>query len=529
VDRHRWLEGAPLTGAPGWLALDAATKDAVTKVATSFLRNLPAEPIAELMGAAADAFTVGDQSQWAGLNPDVLIAWLRAISTSPFYDEAVNTLVQEVSETRHDEVEELLLERIAQDEARRFPLHLRRLGGFRSPKIADALDTMTRNPNTAASVVEAALAALIEHTPDRGVSAALHIVDRRPTLKPPQALPGEPDNYVSRRWQQSVRASVALIKSDRCAVNLDAILSRLTGSPQFAADVITAAQPDGQGRGPWPGLSPDQLATLYLWAETTLPPEPDHPREAVVDVNPVFEFSGLIYRRLADRMDQETVAAFRITNALREAEWRPLDPADVQDIIDDPTRQVVTTEAQLAALVLQAIDQLATDVQQNPDVAAQFWHQQLADGWIPRREKQFTTLLTERIKPKLDNVVLRQEVQLNLHYADTTGSEPDIEAIVHHPGQEISVFVEVKGIWNDQVETSIEHQLADRYLTGSRSLTGIYLVAAFASEHWARADKLHSKARKHNPDQLRQYLEDEAERLSTGGKTIHVRVIALQL
>ena len=546
VDRHRWLEGAPLTGAPGWLALDAATKDAVTKVATSFLRNLPAEPIVELMGAAADAFTVGDQSQWAGLNPDVLIAWLRAISTSPFYDEAVNTLVQEVSETRHDEVEELLLERIALDGARRFPLHLRRLGGFRSPKIADALDTVTRNPNAAAPVVEAALAALIERTPDRGVSAALHIVDRRPTLKPPQALPGEPDNDISRRWQQSVRASVALIKSDRCAVNLDAILSRLTGSPQFAADVITAAQPDGQGREPWPGLSPDQLATLYLWAETTLPHEPDHPREAVVDVNPVFEFSGLIYRRLADQMDQETVAAFhhiadeldkpwartaaaRITNALREAEWRPLDPADVQDIIDDPTRQVVTTEAQLAALVLQAIDQLATDVQQNPDVAAQFWHQQRAGGWTPRREKQFTTLLTERIKPKLDNVVLRQEVQLNLHYADTAGSEPDIEAIVLHPGQEISVFVEVKGIWNDQVETSIEHQLADRYLTGARSLTGIYLVAAFASEHWARADKLHSKARKHNPDQLRQYLEDEAERLSTGGRTIHVRVIALQL
>jgi hypothetical protein len=189
---------------------------------------------------------------------------------------------------------------------------------------------------------------------------------------------------------------------------------------------------------------------------------------------------------------------------------------------------VVTTEAQLAALVLQAIDQLAIYVEQDPDVAAQFWHQQLVGGWIPRTENQFTTLLTERIKPKLDGVVLRQEGQLNLHYAGTTGSEPDIEAIMLYAGQEISVFVEVKGIWHKDVKTSIEHQLADRYLTGARSLTGIYLVAAFASDHWAKESR-RTKARGRNPDQLRQQLEEQAERLSTDGKTVHVRVVPLRL
>jgi hypothetical protein len=48
-----------------------------------------------------------------------------------------------------------------------------------------------------------------------------------------------------------------------------------------------------------------------------------------------------------------------------------------------------------------------------PDVAAMFWHQQLEGGWIPRWENPFTTQLTERIKAKLNGVVLRQEVQLN--------------------------------------------------------------------------------------------------------------------
>lgn len=136
VDRHRWHQGAPLTRAPAWLALGAATKDAATELATAYVIHLPAEPTAELMNAAADALTVGDRTGWARLNPDVLVEWLKAASASRFYDQAVDALVQAVSGTRHEEVEALLLERIAQDDARRSPLHLQRLGGFNSPKIA---------------------------------------------------------------------------------------------------------------------------------------------------------------------------------------------------------------------------------------------------------------------------------------------------------------------------------------------------------------------------------------------------------
>jgi hypothetical protein len=81
VDRHRWAAGAPLTRAPGWLSLDAATKAPVVDVAASFLRNLPIEPVAGLIDAAADAFTIAaieDPSRYTGLDPDVLIAWLKA-------------------------------------------------------------------------------------------------------------------------------------------------------------------------------------------------------------------------------------------------------------------------------------------------------------------------------------------------------------------------------------------------------------------------------------------------------------------
>ena len=176
----------------------------MTELATAYVLHLPAAPAAELMNAAADALTVGDRAEWAGLNPDVLVEWLKAVSTSPSDDQAVNALVQAVSDSRHEEVEALLLERIAQDGTSRFPLHLRRLGGFDSPKIADALDKVAQHPDTAALVAEAALAALIERAPGRGVSVALRVVDRRPALKPPQAHPGKPNDDGSVRWQQFV-------------------------------------------------------------------------------------------------------------------------------------------------------------------------------------------------------------------------------------------------------------------------------------------------------------------------------------
>ena len=546
---HRWAPGTPLTRAPGWLTLDTATRAAVIDVAASFLGNLPAEPVADLMDAAAHAFTmvaIEDQSLFTRLDPDGVIAWLKASRTNPWPGEAINALVPWLVETQHDEVEELLLEGIAQDGTRQLPFHLRRLGGFNSSKVVEALIALASNQGTAAPIVEAALTALVVRAPDRGVTAAFDIVNRRPSRRPARNLLIDPNNLVYKRWKQSVHACVALIKSAQCSDNLDAVLGRLTGSPEFAADVITAAQPDGQGYEPWPGLSSDQLATLYLWAYNTLPHEPDYPHGAIVAVNPIFEFGSQIYRRLSGRVDHETVVALgriaselgdpwpkttanKIMNTLRETLWKPLDPVDLRDIIDNPASRVVTNEAQLAALILEAIDDLGTDARQNPDVAAQFWHQQLKGGWIPRWEKQFTTLLTQRIQAKLDGVILRQEVQLNLHYADIAGAEPDIEAIVPHGGEEISVFVEVKATWHDEVETAIEHQLADRYLTGARSTTGIYLVAAFASQAWAAGDTRRPKAHKHDPNILRQYLEGEGKRLSSDGKTVHVRVVPFEL
>jgi len=67
---------------------------------------------------------------------------------------------------------------------------------------------LARNPNAAAPIVEAALDALIERAPDRGVTTAFNIVDMRPDAKPSRNLSIDP-NDAYRRWWQSVHACVA--------------------------------------------------------------------------------------------------------------------------------------------------------------------------------------------------------------------------------------------------------------------------------------------------------------------------------
>jgi len=236
-------------------------------------------------------------------------------------------------------------------------------------------------------------------------------------------------------------ACAAVIESDQCAAHLDQILAALSTSTEFAVDVIATTESSGNRR-PWHGLTCDQLATLHLWACTTLPPGADHPSSGVVPSNPVYEFAEAVLRSIQERVEPDAVdalnriadgrdypwarsAAVRIANQLREAHWQPLPPADVLAVIDEPGRRVIASEAQLAQLLLEAIEDIQAELDGSPDFAALFWHRQhapkgQATTWMPRSEVEFATaLLGERLVWKLRGVVLRQEAQLNLRYGDT--------------------------------------------------------------------------------------------------------------
>ena len=100
---------------------------------------------------------------------------------------------------------------------------------------------------------------------------------------------------------------------------------------------------------------------------------------------------------------------------------------------------------------------------------------------------------------------------MNHRLATVAGSEADIEAIVRDGDREISVVMEGKGIWNDDVRTAIKTQLHDRYLTGAHSYTGIYVVAAYHGDQWLTTDSRRKTADRRDPAELRAHLDEAAE------------------
>ena len=216
---------------------------------------------------------------------------------------------------------------------------------------------------------------------------------------------------------------------------------------------------------------------------------------------------------------------------MREASWAPLAPHEVREVLEHPHRRVITSEAQLAQLLLDGLDAVTRDIRQDTNHRAAYWHRQLEPKgtFIPPDEPEFMTQLSWHLSTVISGVSLRSEVELNHRLADVAGSEADIEAIARDGEREISVVIEGKGIWHPEVRTAITAQLHDRYLTGAHSYTGIYVVAAYRGEKWLQRDSRRAKANRQDIPELRAYLSDTAKQLTVPPRAIHVRVIEIPL
>jgi hypothetical protein len=541
--------GAAANTSPGWKQLSPAAQADVVELAASFVTGLAVQSAVASAELAADAFLlVANEAatRVSSLDPDVLVAILDVVRDRPGQISVVDRLVAHLTPLRGHDVERLLLEGVARDASSAFALHIGHLGEFTSSAVEDALADLAGADTTVARVVEAALIALIARDASRGRRLAFAIADRRPeTRLPPQPVvdlsaPDVPG------WLQAVHAYAAVIKSTESAAQLDTILARLSASAELAYDVIMSTSSRGEATRTWSALTCDQLATLYLWARSNLPQEPDYPASAVIDVNPVYEFPNDILRILAGRVHDDAIgalnriadqrdspgirsAAVDLANKLRELRWEPPDPAEILEFLDNPVHAIVTSEHQLAELILDALDDIQADLSSSPDLTRLFWHRQADDGtWQAMVEPEFGTLLTQRLREKLPRVTFRQEDQLNLPTPATQGSLLDIEAVVNRDGVEICVIIEVKCTWHGEVRTAVDTQLSARYL-GSRSSTGIYVVGAYASDAWDKNDWKRTKAMATDPDELTQHLDAEASRLSTDGKQLHTRVLRIVL
>lgn len=546
----RYVSGLPLSTGPAWTTLDEVLRHRVVVAAEAYLSSPPDPPVLAAADEVATAYALlvdvaPDKLQ--GLSAGNLLAWLPPLLEVPASHAAVGAMLEHVGAARPTDVEAIMVAGLQQDAQGQHAAVAARLGDtYTSPAVEDALAQAIDHDTTDPWVVDTMLGALMKRDPARATAVALDIVGRRPASAPHDDSPLDLTNSQARLWNRAVSAAKALTRSPLLSANFPNLLAHFEQSTDFAAAVIRHPGIDRSARS-WAALSEEQLSELYRWARTSLP-EPSRPSPGVVTtVNPVREFAGEILGMLRSRVNPATAdaldrlsealderwlqnAATEVRKAARAQTWAPLRPVDVRDIIAEPARRVVTTEKQLAEVLLDALDDFQQELQSNPDVKRTFWERQWGKPlrYIPPSETDFTARLFERLRPRLSAVVLRQEVQLHASLGDKPGAFPDFEAIARPPGGgEIAVVGEVKCNWHPDVRKALKAQLVRRYLDTNRTHTGIYIVAWYAGDAWDPCDDRLNRARK-DRERLLAGLEGDARDLPHG-RVAYVRVLDLSL
>jgi hypothetical protein len=96
---------------------------------------------------------------------------------------------------------------------------------------------------------------------------------------------------------------------------------------------------------------------------------------------------------------------------------------------------------------------------------------------------------------KQSGIIANREVELRPSQGGAPGERTDIhiDAVVKNANGEIydsiTVIIEVKGCWHDELNTAMETQLVNRYLQDNACQHGLYLVAWFNCNQWDESDR----------------------------------------
>ena len=546
----QWAWGASLALSPGWQLLSNEQRNQALGVATRYITDLGAsqQPTpADIIGDTCTLLGSLNPALLDGLDKDAAIEWLRNLVGMPAQHTATALLTAALPATHASQVDQILIPEIVGDAARGGPAAITRLGSYTSPAVEDALEQVARAPAADGSVVLAALRALLHRDEPRAATIAHDLMRRRPPERPQTGVLIDPKDLAWRRWNQAAAATAALAYSPAIEDRLHSLLAELATPADFAATVLAWAEPRNPNDTPWSALSPQRKAELLIWAERNLPKEPDYRPGRILPVRSVFEFPRLIRDMLLLEVSEEGVSAIRsaatelddawlrsqadeLAIAVREASWAAPSPGEIRRLISDPHKRAISTEAQLAQVLLDGLDIVANQIAQDTDRRAAYWHEQRdpKGTFEPLSEEQFMAQLRWHLATAIRGVSLRREVELNHRLAEVAGSKIDIEATVRAGDRDISVLIEGKGIWNPKVETDMRTQLHDRYLTGAPSYTGIYVVAAYRGEQWLEGWR-RTAARRRDPKRLHAHLMAEASSLSKPPRAVHVRIIDIPL
>lgn len=318
---------------------------------------------------------------------------------------------------------------------------------------------------------------------------------------------------------------------------------RMLSSEAFGQRLITILATD-RSTGFTPAVAstlPDAaLGQLYTWASQHFTKPPTGPRgqaHFIGDPELVELFRDGLLSALLARGTSGSVAALRAIEAAlpefaagqltRRAEhirlqraWPGVTLGVLAELVRSKSSRVVETESQLMDVVLNSLAAFQQELRAELPSAAHLW--------LPNNRPRDENFLSDYVAHWLQNALKDKNIVLNREVQIRPGQETDIIVDAVSPGSgNIRVIVEVKGCWNPDLKTSMNLQLASRYMKNAKSTHGLYLVGWFRCPLWDPADYRLSQTPAWSLEDARDFFHNQAKVLSTD--SIHLSAIVLDI
>ena len=451
-------------------------------------------------------------------------------------DEAPHqSLVREAYEHAPEEVIDTLMLLIDDENEDSEYLHItRKIESCWDDRLGQALLAKAQDPDLKPEFLRSLLSDLMDHRVHGARAYAQSLI----TTPPPEAT-----NLRAR----SVAAASALMNHTEHA-GWSALWPVMEQHPNFGREVVEsrAVSSGVAGHSFLSRLNEQQLADLYIWMVNQYPPsgDPEHdenwwwasPRDNAASLR------DAMLRQLQDRGTPEACAAIehiietfpgfydrlkwlrhRARELTRARTWTPPRPVDILNLASHPELRLIQGGDQLIEVIVESLERLQQKLHGETPAAIDLWNEMPGGKYKPKDEPRMSDYVKRHLQDDLKDrgVVVNREVEIRRREGQTSGQETDIHVDAVLLGPEgrvrdcISAIIEVKGCWNQELQTAMETQLVRRYLRDNRCQQGLYLVGWFMCEQWDDEDYRKGRTPKMTPAEMQTELNAQAAGLST--------------
>lgn len=541
-----------------WSMLRSDARVAVAGLAVNLLRSaeldLTDQEVVYDLGEALEIVTTVDTSMLDGVPGERWFVWLPTLLRSPGGYGAAEICLHRAQALDQELTGAILCNLLEDQVGSHVHLGERLLSALPSEVLETLADRALGHARDPAVHIDS-LAGLLDIAgrgrPPETAQAALDHLHRCPTTPPPSGASNRNDPATI-QWMRGVDSARALMASVALREVFDELLAKFNLVPALAAEAVRGLD-SWQTQSAWKSLEAEQLAQLYLWAKKNIQIR-RHGPGVVVNTDRAEELSSDVLSILIARGDEDAKAALenladktnnvwlrheaaQLNAALIAGSARRPSPRAVLTVLADPRTRAVTTTAQLAEVILDELDQIGQDLLRDRALRRRLWQQQRAatswDGtYVPVDENHLSDELKIELELRLKGrVAMLREVQIQSRLSTTSGDFPDLLGVVLSTDEStLSLPIEVKANWHEEVVRALGEQLADRYLTGPLGTVGIYVVGFFHGDQWAPTDtRRRTKASRWTRQELATELHREAKQVRDRGRTVHVRVLDIPL